>query len=117
MNNTPQLISITANFHSDSDNVTIFPEFGALPESGELQDMSNAFAKIVPGGGHPAFALPANLIIKAQSEIDIIPEPSIGLLLGCGLLVFVARVSAAPTNYRSGTSADNSSRSSSSSIA
>ena len=91
MNNTPQLISITANFHSDSDNVTIFPEFGALPESGELQDMSNAFAKIVPGGGHPAFALPANLIIKAQSEIDIIPEPSIGLLLGCGLLVFVAR--------------------------
>jgi hypothetical protein len=91
INNTPQLISITANFQSDSDNVTVFPEFGALPESGGIQDMSNAFAKIVPGGAHPVFVLPANLIIKAQSEIDIIPEPSIGLLLGCGLLVFVAR--------------------------
>jgi hypothetical protein len=91
INNTPQLISITANFQSDSDNVTVFPEFGALPESGGIQDMSNAFAKIVPGGVHPAFVLPANLIIKAQSEIDIVPEPSIGVLLGCGLLVFVAR--------------------------
>jgi hypothetical protein len=91
VNNTPELISITASFQSDSDNVTVFPEFGAIPESGGLQDMSNAFAQIVPGGVHPAYALPANLIIQAQSEIDIIPEPCIGLLLGCGLLVFAAR--------------------------
>jgi hypothetical protein len=87
INNTPDIISVLANFLSDPESVVTFPPAGfpTVVETGRLQTISGNFATEPTPGVFMPFRLPARLVIRVQSDL-IIPEPSTGLLAAPGLL-------------------------------
>jgi hypothetical protein len=90
ISNTPAIISVLANFTSDSENVTTFPPAGfpTVPETGGMQNLSGNFVIQTAAGGFAPFPLPGNLVIQVQS--DLVPEPPGLVLLGSGALALVA---------------------------
>jgi hypothetical protein len=92
INNTPAIISVLANFISDSENVITFPPpgFPTVTETGGLQNLSGNFAIQTAAGAFAPFPLPGNLVIQVQS--DLVPEPSGLFLLGPGALALAAVV-------------------------
>ena len=88
--NTPNVIaSVTANFSSDSDNVTTFPppNVPTIPDISHLLNLTNSFVTQT-ATGYTTFTLPADLNIQVAE----VPEPGTAALLASGLLTSLSAI-------------------------